>query len=137
MKKETIKAEKNALTSMIDAIQAVNKTDIKLAGENTDWYLEKFRLYQIATNLAIKIMLHELGIRVTKKRVILIENKLEEGNLHCPVEAIFNLEEELTSSYPMEIWHPEGETLNQHYLREVNNILKDYDLTACTNVAKK
>lgn len=126
MKKSIIEKEKNELHKMVDAIKKINEVD-----SDIDWKLEKFRAYSIAANLAIKIMLQELGVRATKKRIEFVSKELEEGNFHCPVEAIFNIEEEITAEYPVKVWHDDDETSKEHYIKEVKSILEDYSLVIC------
>lgn len=128
MNTRTIEKEKLALLNMATTIKEVaktNKQNEKLIDTNY-WVNEHLALYSQAADLAIKIMLQELGVKVTKKRIQIVYKQLTEGNFHSPVEAVLNIKEEITwVDYPMVIWFPNTTTLTQYYLDEVKNILND------------
>lgn len=133
MKLETIENEKEALVNMATAIKTVSTTIAKNAKliENDDWIGAQFKLYGEASKLAVRIMLQQLGIRATTKRISLVYQELEEANLHCPVEAVLNLKDEITSGeYQVTIWKPEGELLSDHYLDQVKQILAETNKAA-------
>ncbi|WPU43546.1 hypothetical protein [Limosilactobacillus reuteri] len=124
MNTKTIEKEKLALLNMANTIKTVSETIAKNKKLITDnyWRNDEFALYGQASKLAIKIMLQELNIRATSKRVQLVHNELEEANYHCPVEAVLDIDEEITSfDYP--IWIPEGTTLSEDYLDMVKEII--------------
>lgn len=133
MNTKTIEKEKLALLNMANTIKAVSETiakNKKLTDDNS-WINYQFALYGGASDLAIKIMLQELNVRATSKRVELVSHWLEEDNFHCPVEAVLDIKEEITSTeYAMEIWTPENETLPEHYLNRVKEIISEFDVAA-------
>lgn len=126
MDKKTIKNEEKTLWQMIEGIKKVTEVEQGFSEHSVEWHVEKSRLYQIASDLAVKIFLQELNVRATKKRIQQVSHELEEANFHCPVEAIFNLTEEITcGDYPMKIWHPDDVTSREEYRNEVADILND------------
>lgn len=133
MNTKTIEKEKLALLNMANTIKVVTETISKNRKLITDnyWSNDEFALYGQASKLAIKIMLQELNIRATSKRVELVSHWLEEDNFHCPVEAVLDIKEEITSTeYAMEIWTPKNETLPEHYMNRVKEIISEFDVAA-------
>ncbi|MDZ5438288.1 hypothetical protein EGO58_06120 [Limosilactobacillus reuteri] len=128
MNTKIIEKEKLALLNMATTIKEVaktNKQNEKLI-DTKYWMNAHLALYSQAADLAIKIMLQELGVKATKKRIQIVYKQLTEGNFHRPVEAVLDIKEEITwVDYPMVIWFPNTTTLTQYYLDEVKNILND------------
>lgn len=128
MNTKIIEKEKLALLNMATTIKEVaktNKQNEKLI-DTKYWMNAHLVLYSQAADLAIKIMLQELGVKATKKRIQIVYKQLTEGNFHSPVEAVLDIKVEITwVDYPMVIWFPNTTTLPQYYLDEVKNILND------------
>lgn len=128
MNTKIIEKEKLALLNMATTIKEVaktNKQNEKLI-DTKYWMNTHLALYSQAADLAIKIMLQELGVKATKKRIQIVYKQLTEGNFHSPVEAVLDIKVEITwVDYPMVIWFPNTTTLPQYYLDEVKNILND------------
>lgn len=128
MNTKIIEKEKLALLNMATTIKEVaktNKQNEKLI-DTKYWMNVHLALYSQAADLAIKIMLQELGVKATKKRIQIVYKQLTEGNFHMPVEAVLDIKEEITwVDYPMVIWFPNTTTLTQYYLDEIKNILND------------
>lgn len=127
---KTIKKEQQALTLMAKNIEQVTKTNEQVDKLTDTTYWSTDLLYTGASTLAVKILLQKIGVKPTEQRIKIVAHELEDSNYHYPVEAVLNIDHDLTWAGRVELWKPAGESLQEHYLNRVREITSDLSSTA-------